>query len=236
MFHVVAMAILTSLALTAFAVMLSVNAPNHFWAAVVFMLLCLGTFHFVFWLTRMNYDDRSLKAIDFVYLGIGFVGVYGVADVQEAISFAKVQPIISEHIAKLEELNPCKDYKEKKVSSWKEADGCWTASVIIRHLKDGRTKGYYIHLDAAIAEDAAFLEKEFEPFVSELKVLSKKIEEAKADFVNTLVPDEVPMKILAYYLLCIALSLRITKVTAELWMARAGSAAKTGQVRRADSL
>jgi hypothetical protein len=85
--------------------------PDQFTRLFIFSVVCLVIYHFSFWFWRSYTTEKSLKVVEYLYLAIAFLGIFGVLDVQASIVKMKVPQAVSFTISELEKLDPCVDCK-----------------------------------------------------------------------------------------------------------------------------
>src|SRR3979490_2159107 len=74
-----------SLALFFIGSFIAETGPDHFLKLSLFAVVCLISFHLAFWVCRKLTNEKALRIVDYMYLGIAFGGVFGVLDVQSSI-------------------------------------------------------------------------------------------------------------------------------------------------------
>jgi hypothetical protein len=202
--------LLVTAVLVCIGYVLAASGPDHLTKLIVFAAVCLATYHVTFWLLQKKTSDRSLKAVDYLYLAMGFIGVFGALDLQATIYKPRVSHIMDFHLPIVEETNTgCDEKKDDSPECYfrnltvfllktRPYDHLWLRD----RLKMIKGRGGSIEVPARFAYELADLYDEME-----LQVFQYVEPSEKAAFNR---------KMFAYYILCLALILRITKVSAEL--------------------
>jgi hypothetical protein len=66
------------------------RVPDQLTSIVCFALVALILFHAMFWNLRKLMNEKSLKVIDYMYLGLALFGVLGIIDLQSKVYKGKV--------------------------------------------------------------------------------------------------------------------------------------------------
>src|SRR5215217_7417712 len=70
---------------------LTVFVPDQLPIIFIFSAAALVLYHIVFWLLRKTINDKALKIVDYLYLGLALFGVAGIVDVQSRIANERYQ-------------------------------------------------------------------------------------------------------------------------------------------------
>lgn len=175
-----------------------------------FAVLCIAVFHLTVWLCRSRSNEKSIRTLDYIYLLLAFVGVFGILDVQNKLTeeiINREYPALAEDVLAL---NKCQADIDQ--------NHCKLDDLVVKALHRGKYNDDEIGLllrlhKIAIERNNAVGNEEF--WAALLNMYSSLYEYEK------LLPHPSDYyyyqdKMFPYYLLCISLMLRLTKVTAEL--------------------
>jgi hypothetical protein len=188
----------------------SMNQIEQFWHLTGFTVLALAGIHFVFFACRKLTTEKTLKIVDYFYLGIAFLGIYGILDAQSSVrgSYLAVQTraLIENLIpplnacTKRDPHGSCAEEDEfvsvLRIYGWSPDSYRWHRGLYEERLKSGK----------AVADN------EFWEVAADFYRLHSEDKTANA------VENEIIHRIfLGFYLLSIGLCLRLSKVTVEVF-------------------
>jgi hypothetical protein len=193
--------------------LVSVRGPVDYLKLLYFIAASLVTFHISFWLLRSTLNSRALKAVDYLYLSLGFVGVFGALDVQASVYKGNIARILHYAVPEIVRLNPCKDPDDSNDCVW--------PNMMVHTLKDSLIYNHsWLEMDLRDATKVYYkngIPPSHQKFYDQVKLLYDDMQDQVFQYVEPIEQITTERKILAYYILCIGLALRITKVTAELF-------------------
>lgn len=199
-----------AVALIWFGFVLISHVPDQLTSIICFALLSLILFHVVFWLLRKSTDDRALKIVDYMYLGLALFGVLGIIDLQSKVSKERYQFVVSYYLPDLQKVKPCKNPKGKEC-------GFATSMMNIITTPDpayfATTKKLFAMLKGW--QDYKLTDEDTTKFVSKFSEMTAVLDEQVMPFLRPARSGE--NQFIWYYILAASLALRLTKVTVELF-------------------
>jgi hypothetical protein len=197
---------------------LALTPPSHTWKLAVFAILCLAICHSVYWLCRDKVTDSAIKAVDYLYLGLGFLALLNVLEIQAVLLEQKVPSIRAAHKIDYVKYEKCDPAKIQAFQFSGQVCGAVASAVSL-------LKGPYDHAELRRFLDYASLGftffghslNDYRPLYEQMAWLYKDMNDQVYGYVDSQVVS-AQRKLMALYILCVALSIRIGRVSAELFM------------------
>ena len=184
---------------------------NQEFRLTAFAVGCLLAFHIVFFLCRRLTDEVTLRLIDYLYLGLALLGIYGALDVEATILKAKIPDIVAVHRVDYRKLTDCTGDVFQRGCNW-ERDAFRVLDRPYDHLQ----YRYLLELAKYYFEGGVPNEKQ-KPLFDTVTALYRHVQSSVYD--HTEVHDIIVYmnKLNWFYLLAIGLALRLTKVSIEVF-------------------
>lgn len=206
--------------LASLGIELALSGEEHIWKLIGFAILCFGVCHTLYWVCRKVTTDSALRAVDYLYLGLGFISIISVIDLQVTLLELKVPRIRAEHKIDYAPYMRCEKglqvetfvlspqlicSAESEVKSL--LNGPYNHATVGQAL--GRVRPFYNSLNTSYVD--------YRPLFRAIDKLHADMERQVYSRLN---PDKylvVRRRLIALYLLCLAISIRIGRVTAEVF-------------------
>ncbi|WP_154073478.1 hypothetical protein [Bradyrhizobium erythrophlei] len=197
-------------ALIWFGFILIRRVADQLTSIICFAIASLILFHVLFWLLREATDDKALKIIDYMYLGLALCGVFGIIDLQSKIAKDRYQFVVSYYLPDLQKVKPCRNPKGK------ECDFATSMLNIITTPDPtyfATTKQLFTMLKGW--QDYKLNDEDTTKFVSKFSEMTAVLDEDVMPYLRLARSGE--NQFIWYYILAASLALRLTKVTVELF-------------------
>jgi hypothetical protein len=204
---------LTAVVLLLAGVNIDGGGPNYLGKLAGFAIFCLVLFHLMLWAMRRNNTERALKVLDYVYFGFGFLGLFSVLDLQVEAYRREVPEVL--HQMKAENLY---DLRACGVTVKEPLPECGIESRLLKAVSP-RT---YNHKELGSALQAyvnsgLYRISEFEPLYERAKQVYAEVDKQVYQYLDEIDRFNPLRKIGAFVVICIAVSIRIAKLSAELF-------------------
>jgi hypothetical protein len=171
---------------------------------------CLSPY---FWWCRKETTDKALKIVDYIFLSLGFVGVFGALDVQANIYKSRIPSILARHAVSIEFSDPCKSNNlDREDCHWPEI-----VKIILKRPYDHLLLGMQLEKSRLNEDYPDGITKSHQDFIDEVQSLYDAMERDVYQHIDPIEQRETDKRIFAYYVLCAGLALRLTKVSAEVF-------------------
>ncbi|MBR1120281.1 hypothetical protein JQ628_02050 [Bradyrhizobium lablabi] len=195
--------------LICFGFLLIAYVPDQLASIFAFSILALILYHFVFAQLRNITNDKALKIVDYLYLGLALFGVGGIIDIQSKMANERYIAVVEYYMPQLEKLKPCKNPKGK------ECDFANSMMNIVRtpdpayyrtaKMLDRMMQGF---------RDYKLADENISPFLGKFDEMVAVLDERAIPYMRPARSGE--NQFIWFYILAVSLALRITKVTVEL--------------------
>jgi hypothetical protein len=207
------MLLLPTLILIIVGSVLAWRGPDHYSKLIVFGAICLVVYHLTFWLCRKETTDRALKVVDYIFLGLGFVGVFGALDVQANVYRSKIPDVLARYRPSVDEAYPCnRDSRRSKNCHWPEV-----VKIVLSRPYNHILLGMQFDKERVESAYPNGMTDQDKEFFDAVRSLYDAMQDEVYQYVDPIEVFDINHKIFAYYILCVGLSLRLTKVSAEVF-------------------
>jgi hypothetical protein len=206
-----------SLILIGAAYEMSTTGPDQRVKLFLFAVLCLAVFHLAFWMCRRISNDKTIRATDYIYLTLGLVGIAGVLEIQSSLVQLRVREIIFHHLTDNDYQGPgyCQPFDSDPLSREKFVRCAWQERI-------GKSWSQYDHpalkeaLDSTLRVFPEGMPAPAQQYFGYAQSLYDDMEQSIFQYVET--DPSIPLKrrLWAFYIICIGLTLRLSRVTAEI--------------------
>ncbi|GMO96266.1 hypothetical protein TM239_11330 [Bradyrhizobium sp. TM239] len=192
---------------------------GHLWRLVGFALLCVALCHILYWGCRKLTSEAALRAVDYIYLSLGFLSIISVLDLQQTLLELKVPRIRAQHKIDYSSYVRCIDGKVEiaiflspKVICAIESEGRKLLDGPYNHEDLGRLLSLVSpYVDLPVPEISVYRR-----LYDQVLALHNDMETQVYGRIESDKSASVRRRLAALYIICLALSIRLGRVTAEI--------------------
>lgn len=188
--------------------------PDHLKSIIILCASSIAVFHLALFLLAGFATDKTLKGVDYLVIGLAMFGVLGVVDVQDSVVRGEIPHIMAIQGDRVRGAAFCKPSKPEETSQY-----CWDEAVVLEYLKPSN----YHHgvMRIKLQELRREVERRGEPreveFYNQTVALYNRLDKEVFQYVND---DEFGRnldRLWWFYIVGLAASLRLAKVSAEIF-------------------